>query len=87
MYVEINKNPETKMKAPPIPKLSARTPKTVAIIAVITVFNNDWTERIDVKISFGTLSEIKPVKIGFLIFSIIYIMINAIIENIHKSKI
>jgi hypothetical protein len=60
-------------------------PKISASIAVIIVLNNDCAEITDVKISFGTLSAINPVNIGFLIFSTIYIPTNAINEITHKS--
>ena len=69
----------------PMPKLSASIPIMGASIAVIMVFSNDCADITDVRISFGTLSEMKPVNIGFLIFSIRYIPINAIIDIIHNS--
>ena len=80
-------NRETTIKEIPIPKLSAIMPKTKASIAVIIVLNKDCAEITDVKISFGTLSAMNPVSMGFLIFSTIYIPINAIIDIIHKSYI
>ena len=85
--VESVRNIEITIKDTPIPKLSAIIPKVSASITVKIVLNNDCAEITDVKISLGTLSAISPINIGFLIFSTMYIPINAIIEIIHKSSI